>query len=113
MARGVMVLVPMASDLLARRDPHLWTVGLRVLEEGLEARRAPRAPDEAAVKTDAHHLGVALAPFLHEVVEGVGEKLLELPSMAEAVGNGEAHVVFAQRVGHDEVGLGVLHVPVG
>ena len=86
--------------------------------DALHALRKPdEAPDlpglaQAAVQADGKHLGRFLA-FGIQHVEGVAQVLEERLAMGEALGQGEAHVVGVQSIGHHQVGRARLRSPVG
>ncbi len=112
-----MVLLPVAGDVDAARQPHL-VVALDVVDEALQRRHTPGTADQAAMQADRHHLGLAGLALGVERVEGVLQVGEELLAFGEAGLDGEAHVVGVERVGDDElrrdgVAMAVMVEPVG
>ena len=96
-------LQPVASDLLARREPDAF-VRLRVLDEAGEAGDAAGAADHAGVQADRHHLRAGRG-FCVERVEAVPQVLVEVLGGDEAGRGPEAEVVGIRRVGHHQMAL--------
>ena len=92
---------PVVGNVHPARDPHA-VVLFDVVQEALQRAHAPGPAEQTAVHADAHHAGV-FGAFVIVHVKGVAQVFKELVAVAVALGQGKAHVVAVQRVGHHQV----------
>ncbi|MNI52732.1 hypothetical protein D3C73_1075350 [compost metagenome] len=91
----------MPGDIQAAAHPDALVAG-DVVQKSLQRRDATRAPQQSAMHADAEHLGCFVA-FGVEHVETVLQVLEERVGVRVTLGQGEAHVVAVQCVGHDQL----------
>lgn len=99
-----MDLAPMLSDLFPRGHPYVTCLFalLDIVDKLLQAFEAAWSADDAAMKTDGHHLGRSTLAFFDQDVERITEVGGEVRRRGEARCDAELHVVVVQRVGYHE-----------
>ena len=98
-----MNVAPVVGNLLTSADPNL-VVLLHIIEETLQRAEAARAPQQAAVHPDGHHLRRA-GPLGVQHVEAVFQIGVKLLGSIEPLGGGKAHIVGVEGIRYDQVRL--------
>ena len=97
-----MGFAPMIGYFDASRGPDALDPA-DVFYKSFQRLNTPRTPDQAAVQTDRHHLGITRRTFRIESVESIAQVGIELVSRIEALRGGKPHVVAIQRIGDDQL----------
>ena len=110
-AGGRMVFDPMPRDVDPGCYPNL-IVASHIIQKPSERGGTAGAAHEAAMQADGQHLRADRAFFVKHV-EGIPEIGEKLVSAVEALGRGETHVVGIERIGHDQVLIRLVRMPIG